>query len=84
MVYTGVIAFALLMFGLFQLFGLSLYNTASNEDIRHRWNGSQRNRASVRMYSNRVSTKEAIYHFLYSKLEESKLHKYVTLKQKYA
>ena len=40
MVYTGVIALALILFGLFQLCGLSLYNTASNEDIRHRWNGS--------------------------------------------
>ena len=49
-IYTSIIALCLLTFCTYQSCSLGLSNVASNEDIRHRWNGHRRNRKAVKAY----------------------------------
>ena len=49
-IYTSIIALSLLIFCSYQACSLGLSNVASNEDIRHRWNGHRRNRKAVKAY----------------------------------
>ena len=78
-VYSGMIAVLLYLFGVFQTVAHILNNTASNEDIRSRWNGSKRNRAAVDIYYNDSSALQKLYYF-FTREHESKLDKYAQLK----
>lgn len=49
-IYTSIIALCLLTFCTYQACSLGLSNVASNEDIRHRWNGHRRNRKAVKAF----------------------------------
>ena len=48
--YGAIIALGLYAFFLHQLCGLGMRNKASNEDIRHRWNGHYRNAKAVKIF----------------------------------
>ena len=48
--YAAIIALSLLSFFLFQTCSLGMKNIASNEDIRHRWNGHHRNNKAIRAF----------------------------------
>lgn len=49
-IYSSIIALGLLTFATYQTCSLGLGNVASNEDIRHRWNGHRRNRKAVKTF----------------------------------
>jgi hypothetical protein len=76
LVYTGVISLSLFSFALYQCCCLGLDNTASNEDIRRRWNGHNANRSSTAIFKNEATLNEKLGHFLCSELPDSKLDKY--------
>ena len=48
--YTGLVTICLGSFCAYQITGLSLRNIASNEDIRHRWNGHRRNKKHMKIF----------------------------------
>lgn len=48
LIYGSLVALCLFCFFLFQYCSLGLKNIASNEDIRHRWNGNHKNVKSVK------------------------------------
>jgi hypothetical protein len=75
LVYTGVISLSLFCFGAYQLFCLGLDNTASNEDIRRRWNGHNANRDAVAIFKEEAPLNAKLSQYLCSELPESKLHK---------
>ena len=77
-----MIAVVLYLFGVFQVVGHILNNTASNEDIRSRWNGSRRNKDSVEIHYNNSSVFQKLF-FFFTQEHESKVDKYAQLKQKY-
>lgn len=62
---------------------LSIQNKASNEDIRYRWNGAQKNEKQSTIYGDEASFGEKLNFFLYSELPKSKLEKLAQLKAKY-
>jgi len=57
---------------------LACYNIASNEDIRHRWNGHQRNEKSVEIYNKESGCLGKLSHIFFGKVNNlhgpSKLH----------
>jgi hypothetical protein len=49
-IYAGLFSMCMTAFCLYQVCALGMKNTASNEDIRHRWNGHRRNKKAVKNY----------------------------------
>ena len=80
--YTAIIALALFGFFFYQFCYLALNNIASNEEIRHRWNGNPRNSDRVSIYRDEASCSERFYQFMFSPLPESNLHKWALLLEK--
>ena len=78
-VYGGIIFLALLIFASFQIFFLGIRNLASNEDIRHRWNGHNNNSKYVKIFSEQSSCFGKIYHYLFAPVQPSNLQKYAEL-----
>jgi len=58
---------------------LGIKNTASNEDIRSRWNGSACNEQTSRIFRDDCSVFDKIKHIFWSELPESKLDLYIKL-----
>jgi len=50
LIYSAFVGGCLLTFASYQVCSLGLRNVASNEDIRHRWNGHKRNRRYAKLY----------------------------------
>lgn len=67
----------------FQVCGLGLYNTTSNEDIRHRWNGNRRHEKAVAMFSKKAGCFGRIAQLVYGDVAQlhgpSKLRVYANL-----
>lgn len=85
LVYTSVISLALLLFWTYQVSALGIYNIASNEDIRHRWNGHGKNKTAVKAYRKSSGCCSRLAYMMYGDVEkvngESKLHRYALLKE---
>jgi len=85
LVYTSVIALALLLFWTYQTSALGIYNITSNEDIRHRWNGHGKNKTAVKAYRKNSGCCSRLAYLMYGDVEKvngtSKLHRYALLKE---
>ena len=68
LIYTIIIALTLYGFFAFQIGTLGLENIASNEDLRHRWNGNPKNKGYVAYYKDRSSVCSKALYYLTSDL----------------
>ena len=82
-VYMVFIALALLSFFLYQTCSLGLKNVASNEDIRHRWNGHRRNQKAAALYKKESGCCSRFNYLIFGDPEQlhgpSKLENYAEL-----
>jgi len=49
-IYAALFALSLSSFCVYQICALGMKNVASNEDIRHRWNGHRRNKRAAKIF----------------------------------
>ena len=86
-IYGGLVAICLTTFCIYQVTGLSLRNIASNEDIRHRWNGHRRNKKMMKIYKKEAGCCKRLAYILFGNVDqvqsESKLQKYAQLVETY-
>ena len=73
----------LVTFCVYQTCGLGMKNVASNEDIRHRWNGHRRNRKAVKLYKKEAGCCGRLAYILFGDVDQvqgrSRLQKYAEL-----
>jgi palmitoyltransferase ZDHHC9/14/18 len=69
-VYGGLVAICISTFCIYQVTGLSLRNVASNEDIRHRWNGHRRNKKMMKIYKKEAGCCKRLAYILFGNVDQ--------------
>lgn len=80
---AALFSLCLVTFCIYQIFALGLNNVASNEDIRHRWNGHRRNKKAVKLYKKEAGCCGRFAYLLFGDVDSvqgrSRLQKYAEL-----